>query len=694
MIFLRKYLVLTALLAIAISSAACASAQASAGTAQTEPTSQEIEFSFSASKLPFGQRNISAQVWDSATGGTLIFSEAHSNVKVGWVGEFDFVLGSQTQNGIPPSAFPSGTSRYLDVLDQNNHSVLATRKPLYAASFAIMSGTQGPAGPAGAQGPVGPQGPQGPMGLQGAQGAPGVQGPAGPPGSTGATGQAGPPVTFRNAWSSTATYRIGDAVSENGTSYIALTANVNVDPTTDVVGNGGNWAVLAQAGTNGTAATVAIGTTTTVAAGTPASVNNSGSNNAAVLNFVIPQGPQGIPGPMGTTGATGPTGPTGVQGPTGPTGLTGPEGPPVSFKGPWSSSTIYSTGDAVSENGTSYIARTTNLNVDPANDVAGGGPNWAVLAQGETFRGPWGATNIYYPGDVVSFNGSSYVALLNNGNNQPDLTIGIVWSLLAAAGTNGTPATVSVGTTTTGAPGTAASVTNIGTSSAALLNFTIPQGLPGLPGAPGLQGPPGPSGVALATPWDSAISYTAGSLVIYNGAFFVALSGNSGTTPGSSAAIGIWSGASIGAGSSPAGIPYTTGIHVLTLSTGGDGFASPTSYGAAGTSGVPSLGAADTVMAPVACTPSMTIYNYSILNGDIFTYHLTTVQPNLASSIGWSSVSNVASCSIFSATGTGSACTATASSQVAAGTILTLSVHTADPTFPNPNVFYSAFSCY
>ena len=40
----------------------------------------------------------------------------------------------------------------------------------------------------------------------------------------------------------------------------------------------------------------------------------------------------------------------------------------------------------------------------------------------------------------------------------------------------GTVVSTSVGTTTTGAAGTQASVTNSGTSTAAVLNFTIPQG--------------------------------------------------------------------------------------------------------------------------------------------------------------------------------------------------------------------------
>ena len=47
------------------------------------------------------------------------------------------------------------------------------------------------------------------------------------------------------------------------------------------------------------------------------------------------------------------------------------------------------------------------------------------------------------------------------------------------AGANGTAATITVGTTTTGEPGTNASVTNVGTNTAAILNFVIPRGDPG-----------------------------------------------------------------------------------------------------------------------------------------------------------------------------------------------------------------------
>ena len=56
-----------------------------------------------------------------------------------------------------------------------------------------------------------------------------------------------------------------------------------------------------------------MGTVSTGDPGTQASVTNAGTENAAVLNFVIPKGA------TGAQGDTGAQGPAGAQGPTGPT---------------------------------------------------------------------------------------------------------------------------------------------------------------------------------------------------------------------------------------------------------------------------------------------------------------------------------------------------------------------------------------
>lgn len=63
-------------------------------------------------------------------------------------------------------------------------------------------------------------------------------------------------------------------------------------------------------------------------------------------------------------------------------------------------------------------------------------------------------------------------------------------------GSNGMAATVTVGSTVTGVPGSSAAVTMGGTDQARILNFVIPQGVAGPKGDTGGQGPMGPTGPA------------------------------------------------------------------------------------------------------------------------------------------------------------------------------------------------------
>jgi hypothetical protein len=86
-------------------------------------------------------------------------------------------------------------------------------------------------------------------------------------------------------------------------------------------------------------------------------------------------------------------------------------------------------------------------------------------------KGEWDVDTAYLVADSVELDGSSYVAVQNNtGQMPPNITY---WQLLSAAGSD---ATITIGTTTTGAPGTNADVTNSGTPGAAVLDFTIPAG--------------------------------------------------------------------------------------------------------------------------------------------------------------------------------------------------------------------------
>jgi hypothetical protein len=214
----------------------------------------------------------------------------------------------------------TGEARWLEIAVRTNgggvFTTLAPRQSFTPAPYAMYAltpagpqgpqgltgatgetgatGPQGPAGAPGAQGPAGPQGAQGPVGEVGAQGSQGAEGPQGAQGPTGATGAQGPQgqrgLTFCGAWDSGTGYVIDDAVSYNGSSWLAKQASTNSAPSEGLV-----WTLLAQKGDTG--ATGATGA----------------------------QGLQGLQGPVGlagTNGATGPQGPQGVQGPAGSAGAS------------------------------------------------------------------------------------------------------------------------------------------------------------------------------------------------------------------------------------------------------------------------------------------------------------------------------------------------------------------------------------
>src|SRR5207245_6946362 len=100
------------------------------------------------------------------------------------------------------------------------------------------------------------------------------------------------------------------------------------------------------------------------------------------------KGPLGPTGLIGATGATGATGPQGLTGLTGATGAQGLQGPPATFKGVWDNATTYSTGDAVSFNGSSYVSL---VNSNAGNQPDTNPSQWTLLAQ-QGVAGATGAT--------------------------------------------------------------------------------------------------------------------------------------------------------------------------------------------------------------------------------------------------------------------------------------------------------------
>lgn len=110
--------------------------------------------------------------------------------------------------------------------------------------------------------------------------------------------------------------------------------------------------------------------------------------------------------------------------------------------------------------------------------------------------GPAGPSNVLQIGTVqTGLPGTNAIATITGTSPSQTLNFVIPKGDTGAQGIQGVKgdkgdaaATINVGTTTTGAAGTNASVTNSGTSSAVVLNFTIPQG------PQGIQGPQGPAG--------------------------------------------------------------------------------------------------------------------------------------------------------------------------------------------------------
>jgi hypothetical protein len=149
---------------------------------------------------------------------------------------------------------------------------------------------------------------------------------------------------------------------------------------------------------------------------------DTGETDFVIITAGGPAGPRGEKGDQGDQGEVGPQGATGPEGPTGPQGPTGPTGP------------------AGADGSTTFI---------------------------NAFRGEHDPDTAYLRGDMVTYQGSTFIALEGSTGVTP--VEGITWSTVASVGAQGP----------TGAQG--------------------PQGIQGQTGPQGDQGPVGPEGPQGAT---------------------------------------------------------------------------------------------------------------------------------------------------------------------------------------------------
>lgn len=235
-------------------------------------------------------------------------------------------------------------------------------------------------------------------------------------------------------------------------------------------------------------------------AGSEATVEKSGTNTNVTFNFGIPRGAdgqQGAPGATGPAGPQGAQGPQGPAGPTGPAGQTGPAGPqgvqgPQGDAGtPFLISKIYATYEDMNA-GYATDGLSEGQLVAIATDTGGSYGGW-IYAKGASAydffydisttegiqgpQGPQGEQGPQGPAGPAGATGATGPAGAQ-GAQGPKGDKGDTGEQ-GPQGPAGQAATIQVGTVTTGEPGTNASVTNSGTSSAAVFDFVIPRGQDG-----------------------------------------------------------------------------------------------------------------------------------------------------------------------------------------------------------------------
>ena len=408
-------------------------------------------------------------------------------------------------------------------------------------------GEQGPQGLQGAKGDKGEKGDafkytdftaaqlaalKGPQGDRGLQGERGETGPRGATGPQGAKGDKGDAFTYAD-FTQEQLAGLKGPQGERGPQGLQGERGER--------GLQGLQGIQGVKGDTGTPATVRIGTVETGAAGTSASVANSGTASAAVFDFIIPKGDKGA------TGDRGPQGLQGAQGLRGEKGEKGDQGTGVTIKGKYDSLSALMAAHPTGKDGDAYMVG-VNLyawsgtewidcgNIQGAKGERGEqGPQGLQGAKGE--KGEKGEK-----GDAFTYNDftEEQLARLKGAKGDKgdafkytDFTAAQLAALKGpqgdrglqgergetgprgatgpqgergpqglqgerglqglqgpkgndgAAGAAGAAATIKVGVVTTGAAGTAAKVTNSGTTSAAVLDFVIPQGPKGDKGEQG-----------------------------------------------------------------------------------------------------------------------------------------------------------------------------------------------------------------
>jgi len=306
-------------------------------------------------------------------------------------------------------------------------------------------------------------------------------------------------------------------------------------------GDKGDKGDKGNTGEAGMAATVDAGTTTTLDAGQNASVVNSGSTSAAIFDFYIPKGEKGDRGERG------------IQGPQGIAGENGEDAYVYIAYASDDSGTGFTTTFNPSLDYIAIKSTTTPIPSPTASDFTG---LWKKYKGEKGDTGDDGESAYVYIAYASDTNGTgftttfsptlNYIAIKSTNTEivspQASDFTGLWFNYKGEKGDQGPQgekgdaATVNVGTTTTGLPGTSASVVNSGSTSAAILDFTIPRGDKGEQGPQGPQGEPGEPGedgldITWRGTYSASTSYVVNDAVYYNGGSYICIQNTTGNLP-------------------------------------------------------------------------------------------------------------------------------------------------------------------
>jgi len=308
----------------------------------------------------------------------------------------------------------------------------------------------------------------------------------GPTGSTGSTGSAGSDgsdgqdgKTLLNGSGAPSGGNDGDfwIDTNNNRIYGPKASGSWPSGFTSIVGPQGQVGQTGSTGASGAAASISVGSVATGAEGSSATVSNSGSSSAATFDFSIPKGDKGDKGDTGNFGG-------------------------ATFDYTFDTSTVDSdpgTGKVRFNN--SNISSATSLYIDDTDD--GGTDIQSYLRtiddSTSTIKGHFKISNKTDPNDFALFTISaateatgyhkvtcSYVSGSTSFSASEDIVLTFARTGdKGDTGSTGSAASITVGSVSTSAPGSSATVSNSGSSGAATLDFTIPRGDVGAQGSTG-----------------------------------------------------------------------------------------------------------------------------------------------------------------------------------------------------------------